>query len=110
MSKKLNFVLSALLISLISDRILSMEKRKLSSLEAIGKAYKKRKIDKEELPLTAIPKASLSGLPDEIKLQIIRDYLISSPHWQKIKSVYDIDKFIKRRSLAQVNKNFRELI
>jgi ankyrin repeat protein len=110
MSKKIILLLCVLLISVTTDKVLSMEKRKGSSLQAIKKAYKKRKIDTETLEQPSIPSASLSGLPDELKLQIIRDYLITSPHWQEAKSVYDIDKLIKRRALTQVNKNFRDLI
>lgn len=56
--------------------------------------------------------ASLSELPYEIKLQIVRDYLLSHdlPEKAKIKSTFDIDKFIKSTSLAGISRNFRDLI
>lgn len=81
-------------------------------LLAQAKSYPVKQTDEEELPEASKSMASLSGLPQEIQLQIFKDYL-SSPQWRgaaAIKSVYDIDKLIKRRSLAHVCKMFRSLI
>lgn len=113
MSKR--FIILFLCISfLIVDKALSMEcKRKEEEEKETEKVEQKPakliKIEEEEIS-EPIEYSSMSNLPDEIKLKIIRDYLISSPHWKKIKNVNDIEKFIKRRSLAHVDKKFRELI
>jgi len=65
----------------------------------------------KHLSQAPISNATLSLLPDELKLQILRDYLLAPPVGSRteIKTIYDIDKAIKSRSLTQVNKGFREL-
>lgn len=65
----------------------------------------------EELSQLLQSHVTLSTLPDEIQLHIISDYLLASFHRRKanIKTAYDVDKFIKRQSLAHVSKKFRDL-
>lgn len=91
MSNKIAFIILLFLIPFSAKFILSIEEELLEDQRSQG---------------------ILSKLPDELKLQIVKEYFLS-PDWPekaKIKSVFDIDKFIQSRPLTQVSTEFRNLI
>lgn len=122
MSNKITFLLLIALMSSIIDRTFSMEgKRDYSEIsnedqdddKIKEKPEKIRRIVNEvESGQDLADNGTLSALALEVQFQIVMDYAISAylKEQAKIKSTYDIDKFITKLPLAQVNKTIRNLI